>query len=237
MISKIYFQIEPNIEELVVKKEKTELPKVVKPKIEPKIESPKVVKPSPASIKVEKAKPIYDYNFDVMTCTRLTDNATVNLTAGGDNLLVANFDDDDVHKSELPNLMLAAVNLRPASTQTKKKKKKKKVKKRPAAEEAVAAPHAAPAAPAAAAAAAIAPVADAPEAAKNDYGIEYYKSGKAIGIKAKFGQKGQILQFGGKSCTKTENQLRGIGTTIVADLHAGMSVKDAKAKGQELAFA
>ena len=139
-----------------------------------------------------------------------------------------------------PVLAAAPVKKRPAAA---------RVKKRPAAAP-VAAPAAAPAdapavapAPAPADAPVPAPVvvavpavytdADAPD---HDYGIMYYKN-NSIGVRAKFGLKNQLFCFGGQHCGKTKEQLRAIAVAIVRDLHRGVSVADAKIRGNELAFA
>ena len=81
------------------------------------------------------------------------------------------------------------------------------------------------------------PVAAAAAAlAKNDYGIMWYKSSTSIGIRAKFGAKGQVLSFGGTRCTKSKHTMKTFAKEIVADLQAGMSPEDAKKKGMKFAF-
>ena len=127
---------------------------------------------------------------------------------------MANFG-EAAHTTELCNLMLLAT---PKPTE-------RKVLKRPgAAPPEAEAPMDAP------------PVAAADVApAKDDYGIMYYGKASAIGIRAKFGAKNQILEFGSTRCTKTEEEMREIAKVIVADLHAGMSPAKAKKKGQRLA--
>ena len=81
-----------------------------------------------------------------------------------------------------------------------------------------------PVAAAADEAAGIAAEAAAAAPPKNDYSIEYYGKGNknSIGIKAKFGAKGQILSFGSTRCTKTAKEMTEIARVIVADLHSGM---------------
>ena len=106
----------------------------------------------------------------------------------------------------------------------------------PAAPEA-AAPAVAPAEPNAAedaeAEAAAAPDADPP---RDDYGVMWYKRDRSCGIRAKFGAQQQLFSFGGKSCTKTKEEMRAFGWVLVADLHAGASIADSKKKGMDFAF-
>ena len=63
----------------------------------------------------------------------------------------------------------------------------------------------------------------------------WYAKGKCIGIRAKFGMKNKVMSFGGAWCTKAVDEMKVIAKEIAADLHNGMSVPDAKAKGNRLA--
>ena len=171
-----------------------------------------------------------------MTCTKWMTSGmgeqAVPLEKGPDGFLVAKFA-DAVHVTELCNLMMFAAP-----------KQKAPVMKKPGAAPVMKETGAAiaPAVPAAAIAAAPGPPA-APgpvppageEPPKNDYGIMWYAKQKTIGIRAKFGRKNQVFSFGGMRCTKTEAEMKTIAKTIVADLHNGMSVVDAKQKGMRLA--
>jgi hypothetical protein len=84
---------------------------------------------------------------------------------------------------------------------------------------------------------AAAPAAPAAALPRDDYSLCYYSKQDAntIGIKTKFGAKKQIFSFGGRRCTKTEEEMREIAMVIIADLNAGMPVLDAKKKGFRLA--
>ena len=122
----------------------------------------------------------------------------------------------------------------PAAAPAKKRPAAARVKKRPAAAPA-AAPAVAPAvAPVPAPVAAAAAAADADD--RNDYGIMLYKN-NSIGIRAKFGEKNQVLSFGGTHCGKSSERLRAIAAEIVRDLQLGQSIPVCRAKGNLLAFA
>ena len=111
------------------------------------------------------------------------------------------------------------------------KAKGSSLRKRPAAQVAAAPDPATPAA--AAPVPALAPaLLPAPLPARDDYSVMHYsKHGQnSIGIRAKFGAKNQVMQFGSKKCTKTEAEMRAIAATVIADLHEGMSVANAKSK-------
>ena len=179
------------------------------------------------------SKPVFTTDILTMSCTMhstmVAESETVPLVAGPEGLLIAKFG-DVVHTTELCNLMMFAAP-------------PKKVLKKPAA--ALKKPAAAPIAeadvpivPPVPPMPAALPVAVGAEAApvKNDYGSEWYKRSKSIGIKIKFGAKNQVFSCGGARCTKTEEQMREFGKQIVADLHTGMSAADAKAKGMKFAF-
>ena len=200
--------------------------------------------------KDEPAKPIFTVDINKRQCTMYStsENAeeTAPLEAGPNGLLVAKFG-ESVHESELSNLMLLApaarkekkVLKRPAAAPPEAEAPSEAVLKRPAA----APPKAVLKRPAAAPSEAETPSeAEAPSEAdvppveaKDDYGIMWYGKANAIGIRAKFGAKATVFQFGGVACTKTEVEMRDIGKVIVADLHAGMSPAKAKKKGQRLA--
>ena len=182
----------------------------------------------------------------------------VPLEPGNDGFLTAEFADGTQKHFELPNLVLE-VALRPAGWKKKKKKCKKRpcaagvaeateCKKRPAAvaakkkpagfeeadnamesesatsggEEASEPP---PARPAAALPA---------QEVSTWYGIMYYKSHNAIGIRAKFGKKNQVLSFGSGS-NKDKDALKAIGKKVVDLLDGGMGVAAAKKEGDRLA--
>jgi len=182
-------------------------------------------------VKKESPKPIFTVSILDMTCTMHrtseADEQTVPLQAGPKGLLMAKFGVVE-HTTELCNLMLAAA--------PKPKPKKEKVqKKKPAA--------APPVVETPLAEAAAAPVDDAPvaeyDARASNYSIMYYGTNgrNNIGIKEKLGAKKQIVYFGGKTCTKSKEQLKKIAELIVGELSAGMSAEDATEKGQELADA
>lgn len=73
--------------------------------------------------------------------------------------------------------------------------------------------------------------------AKAKYAVLWYKNGHNIGIRETFGLKKQIFAFGGKSCTKTERQLRDLAAEIIKDLAGGMDPAQAKTKAREMAAA
>jgi hypothetical protein len=172
--------------------------------------------------------PIFIVDISQMSCSRhsvhCSEVVSVALEAGPENLLVARFPNHIVHTTELSNLMLTA----PMA---------KVLKKRPAMKRPSAVVPVLEAEVPEAVAEVEAPVADAgaPVPAAPDYGIMYYSKAKTIGIRAKFGRKNQVLAFGKGSCTKSKAQMKKIGSTIVADLRAGMAVADAKIKGNRLA--
>lgn len=191
-----------------------------------KVKAERVVKDEP---KTSNAKPIFTTDIEKMQCTMHSTSGqaeqSVPLVAGPDGCLVGKFE-GIVHTTELPNLMLLKAP----------KPKPKQVKKRPGAAAPGVAAEAPAAPPVAAAPAPVppgAPAAAAPD--KNDYGIMWYAKSKCIGIRAKFGAKNQVLSFGGTHCTKTEAEMRAIAKTIVADLHDGMAIIDARQKGKRLA--
>ena len=184
--------------------------------------------------KADASKPIFTIDIATMTCTMHSslmneDELTASLEAGPEGFLVAKFD-ELVHTTELSNLMLTAA--KQAAPKKEKKPgakqaatKAKKVLKKPGAAMAPVVP----------AAPAVDQPGEAPPAGRDDYSIMWYVKGKCIGIRAKFGRKNQVMSFGGVRCTKTVHEMKVIAKEIVADLHNGMSVPDAKAKGNRLA--
>ena len=180
---------------------------------------------APVAVKKEKeTKTICTVDLKKMTCKRLKDGKEVALTAGPNNVMVADFG-NEMHTTELSNLMLL-------TAKPKKSDAKTDVSKKPAGAEPpmMVAP--------------VEPAADPPDPAapvpaeeRDDYYPPmWYKNSHQIGIKAKFGAKQQVLSFGGMACTKTKKQMQDIGKEIIKDLNGGMSYKDAKAKGNRLAF-
>jgi len=78
--------------------------------------------------------------------------------------------------------------------------------------------------------------ASAPEKAVTKYRIEWYKNGHNIGLRENFGGKRQIVSFGGKACTKSEQDLKAIAKDIVKMLNEGSSPAVCKAEGNRRAF-
>ena len=139
-------------------------------------------------VKEEKdlGKPICTVDLNTMTCKRLNDGMVVPLTAGPSQVMVADFG-SYVHSTELSNLMLQSL------PQPSKKKKKKETCKKPAAAQpppddppAAIAPAMAPAPPAA-----IHPALPAQE--RDGFRPEWYKGNLSIGIRAKFGSRGNVF--------------------------------------------
>ena len=56
------------------------------------------------------------------------------------------------------------------------------------------------------------------EFAGSRYGIMYYKKSQSIGVRQKFGEKRQILSFGGKKSGLSERSLRSWGDSVVMKL-------------------
>ena len=212
-------------------------------KKEPKQEA-KLEPTNPAQV---DAKPLYTIDWNTLECTWHrygTAVAIVKLKSGPEHFLIADFTafGGDVHHTDYPDLMLygvvaAETKKRPAASAAAGQpvlKKPSAVLKKPGAALPPAAAEAAQPAP---------PVPDpvpdpAPAASivSDDYGIMYYKNGHSIGIRRKFGDKAQILSFGGVNArNKSEAQLRDIAKQIVDDLHEGVSIGVCKQKGQKLA--
>jgi len=188
------------------------------------------------------SKPVFTVDIPTMHChmhcTSSQDaDRSAPLEKGPDGLLVARFG-ETVHTTELCNLMLFAAppaKKRPAAACAIERPAPEVAESAAASEDAVAEGASASAAPPLAAAPPAPPAEDAPPA-KDDYAIMWYKRDKTIAIRAKFGAKQQVLSFGGKACTKDHEEMRGFAKVVVADLHAGMSIADAKNKGKGFAF-
>ena len=217
-------------------------------KVEPhsmKVESDQVM-PS-AQIKselpqppVSDSKPVFTVDISTMHCklhgTSSHDaDRSVPLEPGPHGLLIAKFG-EMVHTTELSNLMLAV------PPPPKKRPAAAPVAKKPAAHmEAADLAAAPPAAHPAAAEAPAAPLgAEAPAAheavAKDDYSVMWYKNGRWIGIREKFGMKSQVVSYGGKKSLRTEKELRDYAKVLVADLNAGEGVAATRRKGRAFAF-
>ena len=74
------------------------------------------------------------------------------------------------------------------------------------------------------------------EEKKSNYGQMYYKNTNTIGIRDKIRAKNQVLSFGGKRCTLSQDALKAIGLQVVSMLDHGMNIADAKAAGQRAAL-
>ena len=184
----------------------------------------------------KKKPPIFTVDIATMTSTMHgpgSEKSEAKLVAGPNGLLVANFSDGVCHETELCNLMLLAAL-------------PKKIKKKPAAAEDSAA-HPSPEGPPEADAPHPPPEdvgvpeqpADGPSIEKKpdkDYGIMYYwrKGENTIAIRAKFGSKGTVLSCGGKTCTKSKEEMFAIGNKLVKDLKEGKSAGECKIRGNQL---
>ena len=63
------------------------------------------------------------------------------------------------------------------------------------------------------------------------FGVMYYKNNHFIGIRAKTGDKNQVVSFGGKAAKdKTKEQMVEIGRQVCLFMDEGRSVEEAKAK-------
>ena len=74
-----------------------------------------------------------------------------------------------------------------------------------------------------------------PEQEKNEksrlFGVMYYKNNHFIGIRAKTGDKNQVVSFGGKAAkSKTKEQMVEIGRKVCLFMDEGRSAEEAKAK-------
>ena len=152
-------------------------------------------------------------NFDTMDLCLLFDDGTQAqgpLKEGPQGFLTAMVA-GRLRSTDIPNKLLA---------QQQMKEKAAKVTKKPAAASRVAA-----ASPVATAAAS--PVA-------TSYGIMYYKRTHLIGIRQKFGEKRQIVSFGGsKRKVIGVDKLRAIAGSVCSKLVGGLSVAEAKAWANE----
>jgi len=67
------------------------------------------------------------------------------------------------------------------------------------------------------------------------FGVMYYKNNHFIGIRAKTGQKNQVLSFGGKAATsKTKDQMVEIGRKVSLFMDEGRSTEEAKEKASTM---
>ena len=66
------------------------------------------------------------------------------------------------------------------------------------------------------------------------YGKMWYKNSHSVGIRRKFGDKKQVVSFGGRKCSKTQEQLTQLAVECVQKLNGGMTEADVNtwAKGQ-----
>lgn len=60
------------------------------------------------------------------------------------------------------------------------------------------------------------------------YSVMYYKNNNSIGIREKFGDKRQILSFGGAKIALKEDGLRGWADQVLGKLDEGQSIKTVK---------
>ena len=165
----------------------------------------------PSSTKSTSEPAIHTVDVLNFKCTKHgAQDTTVPLQAGPGGFLIAEFGSSGTYVTELPNLLI-----KPGVIAVPKPK----VCKRPAAAKAK-------------------PKAKAkPSLSGPRYAVLWYKNGHNIGIRETFGLKKQIFAFGGKSCTKTERQLRDLAAEIINDLAGGMDSSQAKTKARELAAA
>ena len=81
-----------------------------------------VAEPAPVKTEETHYKAVYVLDIPLLTCTRrptpVTPGAETGLVAGPAGLLIAKFEDGDVHKTDLPNIML--LGARPAKAPKKK---------------------------------------------------------------------------------------------------------------------
>ena len=57
------------------------------------------------------------------------------------------------------------------------------------------------------------------------YGVMYYKNNNSIGLRRKFGNKGQCFSFGGAKCRLDEAALRGFAKDCQKKPHHGEKMK------------
>ena len=63
----------------------------------------------------------------------------------------------------------------------------------------------------------------------------WYKNTHSVGIRQKFGEKKQIFSFGGRTSTKSKEDLISLGDECVRKLNGGMSEGEVKSWAQEQA--
>ena len=182
---------------------------------------------------------VFTYDLESMQCTMHStgQEQVAPLQSGPNGLAVARFQVSSevlVHHTEFSNLMLLAPAEKKAKAKTAAKatakpkvkakktkpKVKAKVKAKPNTDDV---PNA--------------PAAEHDAIVRNDYSIMLYNKGgkNTIGIRAKFGQKKQVLSFGSTKCTKSEAEMRAIAKVVVDDLNKGESMQTCKDKGNMLA--
>lgn len=182
---------------------------------------------------------VFTYDLESMQCTMHStgQEQVAPLQSGPNGLAVARFQVSSevlVHHTEFSNLMLLAPAEKKAKAKTAAKatakpkvkakktnpKVKAKVKAKPNTDDV---PNA--------------PAAEHDAIVRNDYSIMLYNKGgkNTIGIRAKFGQKKQVLSFGSTKCTKSEAEMRAIAKVVVDDLNKGESLQTCKDKGNMLA--
>ena len=182
---------------------------------------------------------VFTYDLESMQCTMHStgQEQVAPLQSGPNGLAVARFQVSSevlVHHTEFSNLMLLAPAEKKAKAKTAAKatakpkvkakktnpKVKAKVKAKPNTDDV---PNA--------------PAAEHDAIVRNDYSIMLYNKGgkNTIGIRAKFGEKKQVLSFGSTKCTKSEAEMRAIAKVVVDDLNKGESLQTCKDKGNMLA--
>ena len=182
---------------------------------------------------------VFTYDLESMQCTMHStgQEQVAPLQSGPNGLAVARFQVSSevlVHHTEFSNLMLLAPAEKKAKAKTAAKataKPKVKAKKtKPNVKAKVKAKPNTDDVP-------NAPAAEHDAIVRNDYSIMLYNKGgkNTIGIRAKFGQKKQVLSFGSTKCTKSEAEMRAIAKVVVDDLNKGESLQTCKDKGNMLA--
>jgi hypothetical protein len=157
-------------------------------------------------------KPTTWTNLNVKPPLMFCNGVSAPLLPGDDGFACAIFEGYGVVSSEVPNLLLtkakaATVMKKPAGGQPKKRKP---AKKKPAKKEKPA------------------------KKGGGRFAIMFYKNSKSIGIREKFGDKKQVISFGGVACTKPEEDLRELAQRTIEQMEKGTSYVDAKvwAKGK-----
>lgn len=114
---------------------------------------------------------------------------------------------------EVPNLVLATKLALLEMKDEKKAEKKEAPKKKKVADKKVKKEESNPA---------------ANEGHARSYSLMWYKRDKTLAVRQKYGQKRQVLSFGGKSCDKDKTFLTEIGDSVVRKILSGTSYTDAK---------